>query len=92
MSVDLWAVGDWYPFGGDRARRVQALGANFYYLFFFLSREIFFFSLSLFWGEFSMDLLLVFSAVACADRRKEEEEEEEEERRTDAVEREKRER
>jgi hypothetical protein len=29
VSVDLWAVGDWYAFGGDRGRRVQALGANF---------------------------------------------------------------
>ena len=50
MFVDLWAVGDWYPFGGDRARRVQALGANFYY-FFFLFRARYFFFLSLFLGE-----------------------------------------
>jgi hypothetical protein len=41
VSVDLWAVGDWYAFGGDRGRRVQALGANFIFLIFLLLSEIF---------------------------------------------------
>jgi hypothetical protein len=63
VSVDLWAVGDWYAFGGDRGRRVQALGANFIFL---LLSEIF--SLS-FRGEFSIidrSFARVVSAIARA--------------------------
>ena len=56
VSVDLWAVGDWYAFGGDRGRRVQALGANFIFFIFLLLSEIF--SLS-FRGEFSIVGLLL---------------------------------